>query len=167
MHHRHISSCKWTLPQGDAALPDSDTSLPNLRGRHEQRESSSSMTHSCTSDQPGRPPQSTPEPCPTTGRIVLPALEPRDVAVPSSPRTVRRPRFFSSRTTLTAYKLSQVLHRDTSHHPQLVAVHTSHRPSHSSSSSREEQSTVDLLPQLVPSSIEPQVSVPPTLIAFL
>ncbi|KAG2604619.1 hypothetical protein PVAP13_4NG111153 [Panicum virgatum] len=101
MHHRHISSCKWTLPQGDAVLPDSNTSLPNLRGRHEQREreSSSSTTPSCTSDQPGRPPQSTPEPCPTAGRIVLPALELCDVAVPSSPRTVRRPRFFSPRTT--------------------------------------------------------------------
>lgn len=63
-----------------------------------ERESNSSTTPLCTSDQPGRPPQSTPEPCPTAGRIVLPALELRDVVVPSSPRTVRWPRFFSPRT---------------------------------------------------------------------
>ena len=48
---------------------------------------------------PARPPsQSMPKPCPTAGRIVLPALELRDVAVLSSPRIVRRPRFFSPRT---------------------------------------------------------------------
>ncbi|KAG2659182.1 hypothetical protein PVAP13_1KG341205 [Panicum virgatum] len=63
-----------------------------------ERESSSSTTPSCTSVQPGCPPQSTLEPCPTAGRIVLPALELLDVAVPSLQRTIRRPRFFSPRT---------------------------------------------------------------------
>ena len=35
---------------------------------------------------------------PTAGRTVLPASELHDVVVPSSPRAVRRPRFFSPRT---------------------------------------------------------------------
>ena len=35
---------------------------------------------------------------PTAGRTILPASELHDVAVPSSPRAIRRPRFFSPRT---------------------------------------------------------------------
>jgi len=71
---------------------------------------------------------------PTAGRTVLLASELHDVAVPSSPQFAGQD-FSRHEPPLAAYKLSRVLHRDASHHPQLVVVHTSHRPSSSSSSS--------------------------------